>query len=291
VIDCLQLTIPPLPQFLTGGFSVWKAGDQHFERSFDVYDLILVRSGALHMSENDVKYRIGAGEMLLLEPGLRHVGHRPCEGNTEIYWIHFKHSKPRSKLPDKEIVWSTRVGEGTDRDLVPQEQHLYLPKHGAYDRQRIEPIVEEILQLRSGLVMALALDMQVLLAKLLSQLQASLRQERVSSRSLIVAEQVMGYLELKKRESFAASQMAEELHFNEDYAARCLRKHTGLSPLQYHHMVRSEEAKQLLRHTQLSLQEIAEAMGYGHYNYFSRMFRKSTGLTPGAYRRSGRGYV
>ncbi len=288
---CLQLTIPPLPQFLTGGYSVWKAGSRHFERSFAVYDLIFVRSGALFMSEEGVEYSIRGGEMLLLEPELGHIGHRPCEEDTEIFWIHFKHGRPLSKPQAKDIVWSTRVGEGNDSDLAPQEQYLHLPKHGAYDSQMIEPLLEEILRLRTELTMAQAMDMQALLAKLLAQLQASLRTDRINSRSYGVAERVIAYLQANKTEPFAAAQMAAELHFNEDYAARCLRKHTGLSPLQYHGMLRVEEAKRMLRHTPLSLQEIADRMGYGDYNYFSRTFRKSTGLTPSAYRRFGHGYA
>ncbi|NOU62901.1 helix-turn-helix domain-containing protein [Paenibacillus sp. LMG 31461] len=289
--NCLQLRIPPLPQFLTIGFSIWPVGAQHFGRTFDVYDLLLVRSGMLHMTEESHAYDVGPGEMLLLEPGISHIGHKACEEPTEIYWVHFKHEPAISRLPDHQISWSVPVREGRDSDLAPQEQYLYVPKFSSYDQVAVEPILEEMLRLRSSLTMEYALNLQQLLGRLLSQLQASLRSGRLGSRSSVLAAQVMRYLEVHLREPYHAAHMEQELHFNEDYAARCLRKHTGLSPLQYHHVVRMEEAKRLLSTSELSLQEVGDHVGYEDYNYFIRVFRKTVGCTPSAFRRSVYRYV
>lgn len=85
--------------------------------------------------------------------------------------------------------------------------------------------------------------------------------------------------------------MADALHFNADYAARCLRRHTGMSPLQYHHSVRLEEAKRLLLGSGMPVQEVAEHVGFADVNYFIRMFRRIAGVTPGAYRQSAVGFV
>lgn len=291
MVDCLQLRIPPLPQFLTGGHALWPMGMQHFERSFEVFDLVIVCKGTLYMTEDGTAYDIRAGEMLLLEPGRTHRGHAPCTEPTEIYWVHFKHEAPVAQLQDKQVAWSARVREGKDSDLVPQEQFLYLPKYGALDLITVQPTLDELLRLRLSLTMEHAAHIHVLLGKLLSQLQTSLNSQRRGRRSYAVAEQVMRYLEARTSSPYVAARMEEELHFDEDYAARCLRKHTGLSPLQYHHMVRMEAAKRLLLQSPLSLQEIAVQVGYGDYNYFIRMFRKTVGQTPGAYRNRSYGYV
>lgn len=42
---CLEFPIPPLPQFVTVGHAVWSPGDRHFARTFNVYDLLLVKRG------------------------------------------------------------------------------------------------------------------------------------------------------------------------------------------------------------------------------------------------------
>ncbi|TVY10441.1 helix-turn-helix transcriptional regulator [Paenibacillus cremeus] len=290
-MDCLQLTIPPLPQFLTAGHSVWQAGMQHFPRTFGVFDLLLVCRGTLYMAEEGTAYEIGQGQMLLLEPGRAHVGSHPCEEPTEIYWVHFSHAGEVQHLPEKEVAWSAVVRQGTDADQNPVDQYLYLPKHGSVELKQMLPLLEEMLRLRSVLTMEHAIDLQLVLGRLLSQLQAGLRGSRKGSRSHAVSEQVKAYLEARLAEPYIAGQMVEELHFDVDYAARCLRKHTGLSPLQYHHVVRMGEAKRLLLQTALPVREIAARVGYGDYNYFIRSFRQTVGMSPGVFRHSAIGYV
>ncbi|CAG7650847.1 HTH-type transcriptional activator RhaR [Paenibacillus solanacearum] len=290
-MDCLQLLIPPLPQFLTAGHSVWSPGMRHFPRTFDVYDLLIVCSGTLYMSEEGKEYEIPGGSMLLLEPGCAHRGYRSCEEPTEIYWVHFAHTPPVQRLAEKSVAWSAMVRQGTDSDQRPVEQYLYLPKYGSADLKPLLPLLEELLRMRRSLTMEHAIDLHVQLGKLLSQLQAGLRGSRQGSRSLAVADQVKRYLEARLAEPYRAECMAETLHFDVDYAARCLRKHTGLSPLQYHHVIRVEEAKRLLRYTGLPVRDVAAQVGYADYNYFIRLFRKTAGASPGAYRHSATGYV
>lgn len=290
-MNVIQLAIPPLPQFLTAGCSVWKKGMQHFERSFEVYDLILVCSGTLHMTEDGTPYDIEAGQLLLLEPGRMHFGHHPCTEDTELYWLHFRHPRPVALLPEKHIPWSTHVRRGTDSDLTPAEQFLFLPKYGTVDRKPLVSVFNEILRLRESLTQEHAVDLQVLLGKLLSQIQAGVREQHRSTRSYMISKQVKDYLEQHVSESFEARRLAEELHFSFDYAARCLKKHTGLSPLQYHHALRIEMAKRLLIESAIPVPEVASQAGFSDYNYFIRLFRKTVGMTPGLFRQSAKGYI
>lgn len=66
---------------------------------------------------------------------------------------------------------------------------------------------------------------------------------------------------------------------------RRFRKATGMTPLEYVHAVRLEEAKQLLETTDDTLEKLAERVGYEDATFFSRLFRRSVGLTPAQYRR------
>jgi len=60
----------------------------------------------------------------------------------------------------------------------------------------------------------------------------------------------------------------------------------GCSIKEYITRVRMEHAKDLLSATTLSVSEVAEQCGYPDDNYFIRTFKRRTGCTPGAYRRS-----
>jgi transcriptional regulator GlxA family with amidase domain len=60
---------------------------------------------------------------------------------------------------------------------------------------------------------------------------------------------------------------------------------TGMSPLEYVHSLRLEEAKHMLESTELSIETIANEVGYEDAAFFSRLFRRKVNLTPAQYRR------
>ena len=60
---------------------------------------------------------------------------------------------------------------------------------------------------------------------------------------------------------------------------------TGMSPIEYVHAIRLEEAKQLLERGDRPIDEIASEVGYQDASFFSRLFRRKVALTPAQYRR------
>jgi len=63
-------------------------------------------------------------------------------------------------------------------------------------------------------------------------------------------------------------------------------KHSlGVPPWTYILQLKMDEAKRLLVHTSLSIAQVAQHVGFPDANYFSRSFRKHTGVSPSAYRR------
>ena len=65
------------------------------------------------------------------------------------------------------------------------------------------------------------------------------------------------------------------------------KEHFGMSITQYITVMRVERAKSLLTETDNSIKDIADRVGISDYNYFCKLFKKMTGLTPGNFRRRG----
>ena len=63
-------------------------------------------------------------------------------------------------------------------------------------------------------------------------------------------------------------------------------KATGLSPLEYVHLLRLEEGRQILETEECSIEAVAAQVGYEDTSFFGRLFRRKVGLTPAHY-----GYV
>lgn len=282
-MECLELRIPPLPQWLTVGHAFWHIGEQHINRSFDVYDVLFVKQGVIFMAEEGKQYEIREGNMLVLEPNRRHWGYRATDEETELYWVHFKHQSPIRTLSSEDIHWSYLLKQGTDQDETPGEQYMYIPKFIRMDLTPLLPIMNRMLELHASFSVGCALEQHMLLAQLLTMLQSKLHAKQ-TSRSASLSDQVIRFLLQTETEPFSAKRLEEELHFGFDYLSRCLKKHTGMTPLQYTQHIRMSKAKSLLEHTNLSVREIAEQVGIPDTNYFVRTFRKQAGMPPGAYR-------
>jgi AraC family transcriptional regulator len=80
--------------------------------------------------------------------------------------------------------------------------------------------------------------------------------------------------------------VARECSLTPSYFAKAFRRTVGLSPQQYLSQIRLEEAKSLLLSSTLPLADIALICGFGDQSYFTRVFTRSVGASPGAWRRS-----
>ena len=66
---------------------------------------------------------------------------------------------------------------------------------------------------------------------------------------------------------------------------RRFQQATGMSPLEYVHTLRLEEAKQMLESGDTPVEAIANEVGYEDAGFFSRLFRRQVSLTPAQYRK------
>jgi transcriptional regulator GlxA family with amidase domain len=80
--------------------------------------------------------------------------------------------------------------------------------------------------------------------------------------------------------------LAARLHVTSRTLERRFKKAIGQTPLEYLQISRIENTKRLLATTHLSLEQIADRVGYGDPGSLRRVFVREAGVSPGAYRRS-----
>ncbi|MBR2562605.1 MAG: helix-turn-helix transcriptional regulator, partial [Eubacterium sp.] len=71
---------------------------------------------------------------------------------------------------------------------------------------------------------------------------------------------------------------------NPSYLSTLFKQVTGQTFKEYLNHVRIQEAQRLLTHTDYPIMEISIACGFSDQSYFTKVFRKYTGLTPRQYR-------
>lgn len=77
---------------------------------------------------------------------------------------------------------------------------------------------------------------------------------------------------------------AEQLHLSSNYFGDMIKKETGKTAMEYIHLKIMDVAKERLLDTGRSISEIAYDLGFKYPHHFTRVFKKSTGVTPVDYR-------
>ena len=80
--------------------------------------------------------------------------------------------------------------------------------------------------------------------------------------------------------------IASEVGLTYPRLRRIFQHYIGLTPYQYFLQLRIRRAKELLQEHGLSIKEIASRMNFENQYYFSRLFKKKTGLSPSEWRKS-----
>ncbi len=98
--------------------------------------------------------------------------------------------------------------------------------------------------------------------------------------------QLLQVLSERLTEDLSITDLADAMHLNPQYIMRLFKKEIGCSILQYITSRRIALAVQYLEETSLPITEVALHSGFGNYSYFARIFKRFTGETPAAFRKS-----
>lgn len=96
---------------------------------------------------------------------------------------------------------------------------------------------------------------------------------------------IKNYLDEHYTEKISLDDLAARFFINKFYLARAFKDQFGFTILTYLDHVRVTRAKQLLRFSPLTVEDIAARVGIPDPAYFSRVFKKVEGLAPGEYRK------
>lgn len=95
---------------------------------------------------------------------------------------------------------------------------------------------------------------------------------------------VIDYVHAHFTEPLTNRMLAAIFNYHENYISQLVRQSTGLALHQYLIKVRVDHAIRLLKSTDMPISEIAAAVGFRNFSYFSQYFKKQTGHRPSDFR-------
>lgn len=93
------------------------------------------------------------------------------------------------------------------------------------------------------------------------------------------------FIETNYSRELSLNEIAKHVNLSNGYFSGLFKKELGISFVEYLNGLRIEKAKELLVNTYLKAYEIAEMVGFGDETYFSRVFKKNTGMSVQEYRK------
>ncbi|WBL14592.1 response regulator [Sutcliffiella sp. NC1] len=92
------------------------------------------------------------------------------------------------------------------------------------------------------------------------------------------------YIHRNYTDELTLQKIADHIHISRNYFSILFKRFLNQNFIDYVIDLRIKKAKELLEHSSLKVYEVAEQSGFGDVKYFSKLFKKTTGLSPGDYR-------
>ena len=266
IMDCGTSHIPAGARFPSTDHPnqyllTWEKG-----RVLHEYQLIyLVEGAGIFESPGSGAVSIGPGTMLLLIP---EIWHRYKPDPNEVwntFWVGFDGVLARSFIK--------AIGMSHEMPVKMIGYH-----------EKIVKIFLDILETSqiefTGYQQVMAGDVFKLLGWIYAVRKKSEFKEHDIDRIIHTAKVML----MQTNEHYSIVQVADALNMGYSKFRKLFKDYTGLSPGQFQMQHRVNKAVNLLNEDRMSIKEIASKLGFETTQYFSRLFRKKMGISPGAYR-------
>lgn len=237
------------------GFNWWNRRETY---TFDV--IYYIKDGSFDLKLNDRWHTLTKNQMAYIPAGTRLEYRIASDGHLEKYYTHFDLLFGRNTLdacfqfPRIIHVADTARADALFEALVTRNDPFGIGERGAL-LQLIAFFLEE-----SGAV----LQQQTLMRK------------------------AAQYIADHCHENISVTRLAEHCGYSKDHFTRKFKETYGCTPRQYISAAKLNHAKQLLLTTDMSIWEVADALGFRDAGHFTNFFSSKTQLSPSFFRKNSR---
>ena len=211
--------------------------------------LLMVYDGVLRFNEDGVEYEITPGRYFIHKHDTYQSGTYESEEPKYLY-VHF------------DSQW-------TDTGSV-------LPRSGKFDYVTLRPLMERLDRTAHG---------NSAYAELCGQFFEILSQLYRKNETVTTAGKIADYISIHFNEDISLEMLAEQFHFSKNQVINIFKKQYSMTPFEYLYNIRLRHAQRLLEVTGKTSQSIAIECGFNDYTSFYKLFVKSVGVSPKAWRK------
>ena len=251
----------------------------------------------MFLCENGVRYHLKKNDFLILEPGMSHEGYEAAA--CDYYYIHLKTNGIGRVKQERENGFIEEMLEKRKKSLLSYnldegdviDSIACLPKFFHIpDSMDYRPLFREAIDTynrrEEHYKRIASTDVHRFLLTICHEYllyQGKIDNSVHVRKSEYQAEQIMSWINSHYSSKLSSTTLEEMFEINFDYINRIFSEMTGQTIFSYLNMLRINQAKELIRTTNLSFTEIAYLVGIEDKYYFSRVFKRMVGMTPTEY--------
>lgn len=226
------------------------------EHEHESYELILNLKGNGIMTIENTDYQFSSGTVFLCPPKCRHIK----QSDSDFKDIYLRFDEP--SLSHGTVITYDDSESKTIKALIYQALLYFNKKDSGY---------QEILNSIAALI-----------------LNIITYEQNGKKNSLLVESIKNKIIENYYNPELNLDKIYQHISYNPDYIRRCFKKEMKMTPVQYLSKVRINNAIKLmeqavLSNNKISISDIALLCGFNDALYFSKIFKKHTGLSPTEY--------
>jgi len=229
------------------------------------YQLLYIAQGRAKFMIHGEMHDLEKGHCVLYHPEEPQFYYYFLEDAPDIYWVHF------SSREENELLKKTGFNK---------ENIYFVGAHNSYV-QLFDAMIQE-LQLKQPFFEE---QLQFLMQELLLKMgRNQIREKSIFENYNKEVEEAIRIFHLAPERDFTIKEFTKERGLNYYRFIDTFTHYVGVSPRQYIINIRMTIAKDLLMNSLFQISEVARLTGYENALYFSRLFKKTCGLSPTEYR-------
>lgn len=276
----LKIPCTSMPFVCEADYSVTLTPMIHMDRTAPFHVAIYLLQGSMEIIEDGIPYRIMPDQIFFLKSGVHHWGEKPFETGSSWYYAHFYCDAPSSCM--EELPRGIYYDEKICLKLSEKDRYFTtLPKlMDCKTKTQIKRNFEKMIEahVHGNIPQASIRLWQVFL-----ECAQNAQDDKVSNGYV---EQIQNYVRQHYVDGFTSVQIQEACGLSYKYAGTLFKEVTGQTIKEYQCTLKLRKAEQLLKETDKSIAEVAQLTGFSDMFYFSKIFHKKKGCSPGEYRKT-----
>jgi len=257
-------------------------GEKH-----NFWEFVYVDKGEIDVRSDSGEFSVKQGEIVFYKPNEFHSGNSNAKFPPNLIIITFDCDSEAMKIFDNKRfsvneqerrLLTQLVNEGynalTPRLDKPYKKEMKAKKDSLFGSQQLVKLYLETLLIHFA--------RRLRKTDSLSKLASTMNEKKDSD----LTNQIIQFMNLTLHKSLSLKEVYNNFTVGRSQLLRTFKVTTGCGVMEYFNRLKIERAKILIREEQYNYTEIAEKLGYSSIHYFSRHFKRSTGMTPTAYARS-----